>query len=231
MTNTLTGVSIQATKEWKGDDSVKGETRPTNITLKLWRKTDTSDWMLVPFSEADTASNSNNVNTVTLRIETTGNGQVTHTWSGLPAYTTTASGARVKYLYKVTEEPIAGYTTGITDANGFDLTNSLASGLKQCTVTNTLNPISIPATKTWIDDANWAADRPDFITLTLQRKVGESGSWADYGDPIRINRQSGDTWSDATGFTNLPRYVNLGGALTPCFYQVSEAAGDVPAGC
>ena len=462
VTNTLTGFSIQATKEWEGDDAVKADTRPTSITLKLWRKTDTSDWMLVPFSEADTTGNTN---TVTLSIDRTGSGVVTHTWSGLPAYTTTASGARVKYLYKVTEEPIAGYTTGITDADGFDLTDSLVSGLKQCTVTNTLNPISIsvnkewlddagadshsdsvtvslyrrvfgdekvldestyqreltlsgsnnwsgsfpnlpthtgdgkkylywlvetsmerydttyavgngdasdkcadisvdiasenrsvsvtvnnalkpiriqvtktwtdqsdalntrpddlaltlkrtidgenvdtvnvlpsawtkngdtwtctysdlpaydeahqeyrywveeaipggyrannggkavaqpasgfagctmqlalgnvletisiPATKKWFGDADWTADRPGSVRLTLQRKVGASGIWQDYGTPIQINRQDGDTWSDTTGFTNLPRYVNLGGALTPCFYRVIEAAGDVADG-
>ena len=385
LVNTMNEVSIQVTKNWIGETSDPNYKLPSKITIQLFRKAESATkWELVPFDD-------DNINPKELSTSGANNGAVTYFWRGLPTHTT-VSGARKKLLYKVEETPIPGYTTTITGgANGFNLTDGLTNKVKQCTITNTLNPISIhvtktwsdngnalntrpddlvltlkrskrsvpdgspetvavahptwepavdkatantwtctysalpvcdedqnvytywveetipdgysstgaskhlsaetyaggtmelaltngldtlsiPARKKWVNDGDWTGDRPDSVTLTLQYRIGNNAdnevgngtsdvagnnasdpvgngasgtglnndvTWANYtrlvnGVPtdytIQVSAQDGDVWTAATAFTDLPKYVNVNGTLTPCYYRVVEEASNVPAG-
>jgi LPXTG-motif cell wall-anchored protein len=112
------------------------------------------------------------------------------------------------YEYKVAEVPVAGYETSITGS----------------TVTNTLDTISVEATKIWEDNDNSFGTRPDEVTFQLMRrtasglvpvqKVTESnGELVSETITKTLTEDDADDEDDnkwIVAFTDLPKVDNQG---------------------
>lgn len=94
--------------------------------------------------------------------------------------------------YTVTETAVPGYTSAVTGtaANGF-------------TVTNTLEEVSIKATKEWDDYSNAYKTRPASITLKLM-----ADGVAVEGKTATIAPNEDGTWPSAT-WSDLPKYKSV----------------------
>jgi len=122
------------------------------------------------------------------------------------------------WKYKVVEEPVP---------EGYESTDSYEDGEYNITNTHRPSKISIKVNKFWLDSDNELKKRPDYVNLTVRRKI-EGGNW----ENVQINQSvnGGSTQlSAATGwsvtYTNLPSYDAQGNLYT---YDVVET--QVPTG-
>lgn len=265
VTNTVyetKNITVQAKKEWKPSkpDGVSG------VVVELQRKASNSnDWTAYP--ENDTTKSQQTLN----------DSNSWHaSWSNLPNQNADSTG-RISYTYRVVE---VGYvkadgTTVVSIQNDkFALANAQgnADGLYEASyvnqeltkdgtvqITNTykqLTSIELTPEKKWEGDIdsqtqNPFVERPKSITLQLQQKLGENGTWVSMKGKILTltkNDQSQydkSTWkSDSKKFENLPEKVirvNADGSYTEqkYYYQLveigytpngSDTAISIPAG-
>ena len=97
-------------------------------------------------------------------------------WSALPKVNTNLNefGQHNKYIYKVREKTVEGYTADykyINTTTGAEISeDSVGSDDKiTCKITNTLNPkVNVKVEKIWHDNDNIGNTRPEKITLQLQ---------------------------------------------------------------
>lgn len=106
-------------------------------------------------------------------------------------------------------ESVAGYTTTYSPQASF-------TGNAAVTITNTFDPMTITATKVWVDTANSTTitTQPESITFRLKRDgmtVGEKN----------VMKNADGTWPTAE-WTGLPAYTGTGSARTLIAYQVEE---------
>lgn len=265
VTNTVyetKNITVQAKKEWKPSkpDGVSG------VVVELQRKaSNLNDWTAYP--ENDTTKSQQTLN----------DSNSWHaSWSNLPNQNADSTG-RISYTYRVVE---VGYvkTDGTKVAiqnNAFALakdTQGNADGLYRVsyqnqeltadgtvTITNkyeTLTSIELTPEKKWEGDIdsqtqNPFVERPKSITLQLQQKLGENGTWVSMeGKTLTLTKNDQSqydksTWkSDSKKFENLPEKVirvNADGSYTEqkYYYQLveigytpnsSDTAISIPAG-
>lgn len=260
VTNTVyetKNITVQAKKEWKPSkpDGVSG------VVVELQRKaSNLNDWTAYP--ENDTTKSQQTLN----------DSNSWHaSWSNLPNQNADSTG-RISYTYRVVE---VGYvkadgTTIALQNDKFALAN--ANGLYKATyqnqeltkdgtvaITNTyesLKSIELTPEKKWEGDIdsqtqNPFAERPKSITLQLQQKLGENGTWVSMeGKTLTLTKNDQSqydksTWkSDSKKFENLPEKVirvNADGSYTEqkYYYQLveigytpngSDTAISIPAG-
>ena len=102
-------------------------------------------------------------------------GSWTHTFTNLDKF---AGGKEINYT--VTEEAVEGYSPSI---NGFQIVN-----------THNPSQVEIKGTKTWNDDNNRDGVRPESITITLNRSVGD-----EILEPITKTVTAADNWEYSFG--------------------------------
>lgn len=248
VTNTVyetKNITVQAKKEWKPSkpDGVSG------VVVELQRKASNSnDWTAYP--ENDTTKSQQTLN----------DSNSWHaSWSNLPNQNADSTG-RISYTYRVVE---VGYvkadgTTVVSIQNDkFALANAQgnADGLYEASyvnqeltkdgtvqITNTykqLTSIELTPEKKWEGDIdsqtqNPFVERPKSITLQLQQKLGENGTWVSMeGKTLTLTKNDQSqydksTWkSDSKKFENLPEKVirvNADGSYTEqkYYYQLVE---------
>lgn len=264
VTNTVyetKNITVQAKKEWNPSkpDGVSG------VVVELQRKASNSnDWTAYP---EDTTKSQKTLND--------GNSWKAN-WNDLPNQNVDNTG-RISYTYRVVE---VGYvkadrTTVVSIRNDkFALANAQgnADGLYEASyvnqeltkdgtvqITNTykqLTSIELTPEKKWEGDIdsqtqNPFAERPKSITLQLQQKLGENGTWVSMeGKTLTLTKNDQSqydksTWkSDSKKFENLPEKVirvNADGSYTEqkYYYQLveigytpngSDTAISIPAG-
>lgn len=264
VTNTVyetKNITVQAKKEWKPSkpDGVSG------VVVELQRKaSNLNDWTAYP---EDTTKSQKTLND--------GNSWKAN-WNDLPNQNVDNTG-RISYTYRVVE---VGYvkTDGTKVAiqnNAFALakdTQGNADGLYEASyvnqeltkdgtvqITNTykqLTSIELTPEKKWEGDIdsqtqNPFVERPKSITLQLQQKLGENGTWVSMeGKTLTLTKNDQSqydksTWkSDSKKFENLPEKVirvNADGSYTEqkYYYQLveigytpngSDTAISIPAG-
>lgn len=244
VTNTVyetKNITVQAKKEWNPSkpDGVSG------VVVELQRKaSNLNDWTAYP--ENDTTKSQQTLN----------DSNSWHaSWSNLPNQNADNTG-RISYTYRVVE---VGYvkadgTTIALQNDKFALANANgdADGTYQAsyepqknqgltkdgtvTITNTyepLTPIELTPEKQWTGDTdnsgNVSPARPTSITLQLQRKTGENGTWENVeGKTITLTSSDSNQWnqstwkSDSKKFTDLPAKtitVNADGSYTETVYS------------
>lgn len=242
VTNTVyetKNITVQAQKEWNPSkpDGVSG------VVVELQRKaSNLNDWTAYP--ENDTTKSQQTLN----------DSNSWHaSWSNLPNQNADSTG-RISYTYRVVE---VGYvkTDGTKVAiqnNAFALakdTQGNADGLYRVSyqnqeltkdgivvITNTYEPltsIELTPEKQWTGDTdnsgNVSPARPTSITLQLQRKTGENGTWENVeGKTITLTSSDSNQWnqstwkSDSKKFTDLPAKtitVNADGSYTETVYS------------
>lgn len=265
VTNTVyetKNITVQAKKEWKPSkpDGVSG------VVVELQRKASNSnDWTAYP--ENDTTKSQQTLN----------DSNSWHaSWSNLPNQNADSTG-RISYTYRVVE---VGYvkadekTIVPLQNDKFALANAQgnADGLYEASyvnqeltkdgtvqITNTykqLTSIELTPEKKWEGDIdsqtqNPFVERPKSITLQLQQKLGENGTWVSMeGKTLTLTKNDQSqydksTWkSDSKKFENLPEKVirvNADGSYTEqkYYYQLveigytpngSDTAISIPAG-
>lgn len=265
VTNTVyetKNITVQAKKEWNPSkpDGVSG------VVVELQRKASNSnDWTAYP--ENDTTKSQQTLN----------DSNSWHaSWSNLPNQNVDNTG-RISYTYRVVE---VGYvkadgTTVVSIQNDkFALANAQgnADGLYEASYVNQeltkdgtvqitnaykqLTSIELTPEKKWEGDIdsqtqNPFVERPKSITLQLQQKLGENGTWVSMeGKTLTLTKNDQSqydksTWkSDSKKFENLPEKVirvNADGSYTEqkYYYQLveigytpngSDTAISIPAG-
>ena len=265
VTNTVyetKNITVQAKKEWKPSkpDGVSG------VVVELQRKASNSnDWTAYP--ENDTTKSQQTLN----------DSNSWHaSWSNLPNQNADSTG-RISYTYRVVEVGYVkadGTTVVSIQNNKFALANAQgnADGLYEASyvnqeltkdgtvqITNTykqLTSIELTPEKKWEGDIdsqtqNPFVERPKSITLQLQQKLGENGTWVSMeGKTLTLTKNDQSqydksTWkSDSKKFENLPEKVirvNADGSYTEqkYYYQLveigytpngSDTAISIPAG-
>lgn len=265
VTNTVyetKNITVQAKKEWNPSkpDGVSG------VVVELQRKaSNLNDWTAYP--ENNTAKSQKTLNN--------GNSWKAN-WNDLPNQNVDNTG-RISYTYRVVE---VGYvkadgTTVVSIQNDkFALANAQgnADGLYEASyvnqeltkdgtvqITNTykqLTSIELTPEKKWEGDIdsqtqNPFVERPKSITLQLQQRLGENGTWVSMeGKNLTLTKNDQSqydksTWkSDSKKFENLPEKVirvNADGSYTEqkYYYQLveigytpngSDTAISIPAG-
>lgn len=264
VTNTVyetKNLQIGVTKSWNPSkpEGVSG------VVVELQRKASNSnDWTAYP--ENDTTKSQQTLN----------DSNSWHaSWSNLPNQNADSTG-RISYTYRVVEVGYVkadGKTVAIKN-NAFALANANgdADGLYKATyqnqeltkdgtvqITNTyesLKSIELTPEKKWEGDIdsqtqNPFVERPKSITLQLQQKLGENGTWVSMeGKTLTLTKNDQSqydksTWkSDSKKFENLPEKVirvNADGSYTEqkYYYQLveigytpngSDTAISIPAG-
>lgn len=247
VTNTVyetKNITVQAKKEWKPSkpDGVSG------VVVELQRKaSNLNDWTAYP--ENDTTKSQQTLN----------DSNSWHaSWSNLPNQNADSTG-RISYTYRVVE---VGYvkadgTTIALQNDKFALANANgdadgtynASYVNQeltkdgtVQITNTykqLTSIELTPEKKWEGDIdsqtqNPFVERPKSITLQLQQKLGENGTWVSMeGKTLTLTKNDQSqydksTWkSDSKKFENLPEKVirvNADGSYTEqkYYYRLVE---------
>lgn len=245
VTNTVyetKNITVQAKKEWNPSkpDGVSG------VVVELQRKASNSnDWTAYP--ENDTTKSQKTLN----------DSNSWHaSWSNLPNQNVDSTG-RISYTYRVVEVSYVktdGTKVAIQN-HAFALakdTQGNADGLYRVsyqnqeltadgtvTITNKyekLTSIELTPEKQWTGDTdnsgNVSAARPTSITLQLQRKAGENGTWENVeGKTITLSASNSTVstswdkttnWQSNTKFTDLPAKtitVNADGSYTETVYS------------
>lgn len=266
VTNTVyetKNITVNVEKKWNPTTVPNGV---SGVVVELQRKASNSnDWTAYP--ENDTTKSQQTLN----------DSNSWHaSWSNLPNQNADATG-RISYTYRVVE---VGYvkTDGTTVAiqnNAFALAKDAqgnADGIYRVsyqnqeltadgtvTITNkyeSLTSIELTPEKRWTGDTdnsgNVSAARPTSITLQLQRKAGENGTWENVeGKTITLSASNSTVstswdkttnWQSNTKFTDLPAKiitVNADGSYTETVYSyrlieteytLNETTTTIPAG-
>lgn len=268
VTNTVyekKNLQIGVTKSWKTENNAAPD-GVSGVVVELQRKASNSnDWTAYP--ENDTTKSQQTLN----------DSNSWHaSWSNLPNQNVDNTG-RISYTYRVVE---VGYvkadgTTVVSIQNDkFALANAQgnADGLYEASYVNQeltkdgtvqitnaykqLTSIELTPEKKWEGDIdsqtqNPFVERPKSITLQLQQKLGENGTWVSMeGKTLTLTKNDQSqydksTWkSDSKKFENLPEKVirvNADGSYTEqkYYYQLveigytpngSDTAISIPAG-
>ena len=260
VTNTVyetKNITVQAKKEWDPSkpDGVSG------VVVELQRKASNSnDWTAYPEDTTKSQKTLNNGNSWQAN------------WNDLPNQNVDNTG-RISYTYRVVEVgyvkadektivPLQNDKFALANANGlYKATYQNQELTKDGTVqiTNTyesLKSIELTPEKKWEGDIdsqtqNPFVERPKSITLQLQQKLGENGTWVSMeGKTLTLTKNDQSqydksTWkSDSKKFENLPEKVirvNADGSYTEqkYYYQLveigytpngSDTAISIPAG-
>lgn len=206
----IDNMEITGTKTWVDNGNAYG-TRPTDLTLTLWRTTtpdDDASWVEVTDATPDWT-------------EPEGD-EWTYTYSRLPE--TDKEGN--SYTYRVEETLPAAAENGdhyerLPEETGYNFTNVLKG------------TVDIPVTKTWVDNHDGWGKRPASVTIQLM----QNGSLY---KTLKLQKDGGlleEIWQAVTGqvdnqwsytFENLPkydengvRYVYTVKEVTPDDYEVS----------
>ncbi len=183
-------------------DIVNGFTVTNSYTPGIVNKTVKKEWL--------DAENENNTRPASISVQlkqgtenhgaaielNEGNGW-TYTWNDLPKI---VDGSEVTYTVEEISK-VPGYITTYSD-DGF-------------TITNTLETVDIPVTKTWEDSNNQDGIRPNSVTVKLLADDEETTQ--------AIELSETNSWTGE--FTDLPKYGTDGEEIA---YTVAEA--DVPEG-
>lgn len=264
VTNTVyetKNITVQAKKEWNPSkpDGVSG------VVVELQRKASNSnDWTAYPEDTTKSQKTLNDANSWQAN------------WNDLPNQNVDNTG-RISYTYRVVEVgyvKVDGTTVVSIQNDKFALANAQgnADGLYEASyvnqeltkdgtvqITNTykqLTSIELTPEKKWEGDIdsqtqNPFVERPKSITLQLQQKLGENGTWVSMeGKTLTLTKNDQSqydksTWkSDSKKFENLPEKVirvNADGSYTEqkYYYQLveigytpngSDTAISIPAG-
>lgn len=247
VTNTVyetKNITVQAKKEWNPSkpDGVSG------VVVELQRKASNSnDWTAYPEDTTKSQKTLNDANSWQAN------------WNDLPNQNVDNTG-RISYTYRVVEVgyvKVDGTTVVSIQNDKFALANAQgnADGLYEASyvnqeltkdgtvqITNTykqLTSIELTPEKKWEGDIdsqtqNPFVERPKSITLQLQQKLGENGTWASMeGKTLTLTKNDQSqydksTWkSDSKKFENLPEKVirvNADGSYTEqkYYYRLVE---------
>ncbi|MBR1864564.1 MAG: Cna B-type domain-containing protein [Ruminococcus sp.] len=159
-------VNITVNKNWYGDGGYESQ-RPNTVTYKLEQKIGIDgDWGAV------TAAG----------VPGTKEGQSAEnwgvSWTGLPAHTA----GKEPIFYRVTEVKPDDYTP----AYDYELTDGVNDDAA-ITVTNNYDKIILTADKAWAGDNDYISDRPDTVTLKLQRRRSDQALWQDVPDTAQTH--------------------------------------------
>lgn len=262
VTNTVyetKNITVNVEKKWNPTTVPNGV---SGVVVELQRKASNSnDWTAYP--ENDTTKSQQTLN----------DSNSWHaSWSNLPNQNADSTG-RISYTYRVVEVgyvkadektivPLQNDKFALANANGlYKATYQNQELTKDGTVaiTNTyesLKSIELTPEKKWEGDIdsqtqNPFVERPKSITLQLQQKLGENGTWVSMeGKTLTLTKNDQSqydksTWkSDSKKFENLPEKVirvNADGSYTEqkYYYQLveigytpngSDTAISIPAG-
>ena len=192
LTNMITGDTPESTNIQINVEKIwRGfDSKPNSITVQLQRSSDNGNTWTDVSGKSATLDESN---------------QWKCSFIDLPKKSDDDS---VTYQYKVVEKNIpVGYNVS------YSSDKMTESGT--VTITNTLKSLELAVNKKWID--NNSSNRPD-ITLTLQRKLSDSGTWQDYASVQPTPTKNGSTWTYT--YSNLPAYDTNG--ITKYYYRVVE---------
>lgn len=192
LTNMITGDTPESTNIQINVEKIwRGfDSKPNSITVQLQRNSDNGNTWTDVSGKSATLDESN---------------QWKCSFIDLPKKSDDDS---VTYQYKVVEKNIpVGYNVS------YSSDKMTESGT--VTITNTLKSLELAVNKKWID--NNSSNRPD-ITLTLQRKLSDSGTWQDYASVQPTPTKNGSTWTYT--YSNLPAYDTNG--TTKYYYRVVE---------
>ena len=192
LTNMITGDTPESTNIQINVEKIwRGfDSKPNSITVQLQRSSDNGNTWTDVSGKSATLDESN---------------QWKCSFIDLPKKSDDDS---VTYQYKVVEKNIpVGYNVS------YSSDKMTESGT--VTITNTLKSLELAVNKKWID--NNSSNRPD-ITLTLQRKLSDSGTWQDYASVQPTPTKNGSTWTYT--YSNLPAYDTNG--TTKYYYRVVE---------
>lgn len=192
LTNMITGDTPESTNIQINVEKIwRGfDSKPNSITVQLQRSSDNGNTWTDVSGKSATLDESN---------------QWKCSFIDLPKKSDDDS---VTYQYKVVEKNIpVGYNVS------YSSDKMTESGT--VTITNTLKSLELAVNKKWID--NNSSNRPD-ITLTLQRKLSDSGTWQDYASVQPTPTKNGNTWTYT--YSNLPAYDTNG--TTKYYYRVVE---------
>lgn len=192
LTNMITGDTPESTNIQINVEKIwRGfDSKPNSITVQLQRSSDNGNTWTDVSGKSATLDESN---------------QWKCSFIDLPKKSDDNS---VTYQYKVVEKNIpVGYNVS------YSSDKMTESGT--VTITNTLKSLELAVNKKWID--NNSSNRPD-ITLTLQRKLSDSGTWQDYASVQPTPTKNGNTWTYT--YSNLPAYDTNG--TTKYYYRVVE---------
>ena len=192
LTNMITGDTPESTNIQINVEKIwRGfDSKPNSITVQLQRSSDNGNTWTDVSGKSATLDESN---------------QWKCSFIDLPKKSDDDS---VTYQYKVVEKNIpVGYNVS------YSSDKMTESGT--VTITNTLKSLELAVNKKWID--NNLSNRPD-ITLTLQRKLSDSGTWQDYVSVQPTPTKNGNTWTYT--YSNLPAYDTNG--TTKYYYRVVE---------
>ncbi len=192
LTNMITGDTPESTNIQINVEKIwRGfDSEPSSITVQLQRSSDNGNTWTDVSGKSATLDESN---------------QWKCSFIDLPKKSDDNS---VTYQYKVVEKNIpVGYNVS------YSSDKMTESGT--VTITNTLKSLELAVNKKWID--NNSSNRPD-ITLTLQRKLSDSGTWQDYVSVQPTPTKNGNTWTYT--YSNLPAYDTNG--TTKYYYRVVE---------
>ena len=192
LTNMITGDTPESTNIQINVEKIwRGfDSKPNSITVQLQRSSDNGNTWTDVSGKSATLDESN---------------QWKCSFIDLPKKSDDDS---VTYQYKVVEKNIpVGYNVS------YSSDKMTESGT--VTITNTLKSLELAVNKKWID--NNLSNRPD-ITLTLQRKLSDSGTWQDYVSVQPTPTKNGSTWTYT--YSNLPAYDTNG--TTKYYYRVVE---------
>lgn len=192
LTNMITGDTPESTNIQINVEKIwRGfDSKPNSITVQLQRSSDNGNTWTDVSGKSATLDESN---------------QWKCSFIDLPKKSDDDS---VTYQYKVVEKNIpVGYNVS------YSSDKMTESGTVK--ITNTLKSLELAVNKKWID--NNSSNRPD-ITLTLQRKLSDSGTWQDYASVQPTPTKNGSTWTYT--YSNLPAYDTNG--TTKYYYRVVE---------
>ena len=192
LTNMITGDTPESTNIQINVEKIwRGfDSKPNSITVQLQRSSDNGNTWTDVSGKSATLDESN---------------QWKCSFIDLPKKSDDNS---VTYQYKVVEKNIpVGYNVS------YSSDKMTESGTVK--ITNTLKSLELAVNKKWID--NNSSNRPD-ITLTLQRKLSDSGTWQDYASVQPTPTKNGSTWTYT--YSNLPAYDTNG--TTKYYYRVVE---------
>lgn len=192
LTNMITGDTPESTNIQINVEKIwrSFDSKPNSITVQLQRSSDNGNTWTDVSGKSATLDESN---------------QWKCSFIDLPKKSDDDS---VTYQYKVVEKNIpVGYNVS------YSSDKMTESGT--VTITNTLKSLELAVNKKWID--NNSSNRPD-ITLTLQRKLSDSGTWQDYASVQPTPTKNGSTWTYT--YSNLPAYDTNG--TTKYYYRVVE---------
>ena len=208
ITNCFSG-SYYVRKNWM-DGNNKYNLRPKEITVKLQRKTEDTDWQDIVLPDNSILSETLNTSHV---IKNTKNNSWEYTFTNLP----TQNKAGRAYQYRCVETAIGDVP--INEETQEDGTMKYAAGAYECRYTtqnqsktileNTLDATSLVVTKNWEGDQNnLYQSRPDHLTFVLQKRsvkiADENDETEDSAQKDGDDEESLSEWEDVLRADGTP---------------------------